>query len=77
MSARAPRAESRHRHEQSRDWRSFVHRCPRPRPGRGGGPAGGNGHGRRQGDWNALHRDLYGDLVFPLQVVIGLDEPGV
>jgi uncharacterized protein len=26
--------------------------------------------------WNALHRDLYGDLVFPLQVVIGLDEPG-
>jgi hypothetical protein len=29
------------------------------------------------GDWNALHRDLYGDLVFPLQVVIGLDEPGI
>ena len=29
------------------------------------------------GEWNALHRDLYGDLVFPLQVVIGLDEPGV
>jgi uncharacterized protein len=29
------------------------------------------------GDWNALHRDLYGDLVFPLQVTIGLDEPGV
>jgi hypothetical protein len=28
------------------------------------------------GGWNALHRDLYGDLVFPLQVVIGLDEPG-
>lgn len=28
------------------------------------------------GDWNALHRDLFGDLVFPLQVVIGLDEPG-
>lgn len=27
------------------------------------------------GDWNALHRDLYGDLVFPLQVVIGLDVP--
>ncbi|MFC4051653.1 2OG-Fe(II) oxygenase [Actinomadura syzygii] len=27
--------------------------------------------------WNALHRDLYGDLVFPMQVVIGLDEPGV
>ncbi|MFF7453349.1 2OG-Fe(II) oxygenase [Kitasatospora sp. NPDC008115] len=30
----------------------------------------------RAGDWNALHRDLYGDLVFPLQVVIGLDVPG-
>lgn len=29
------------------------------------------------GDWNALHRDLYGDLVFPLQVVLGLDEPGI
>jgi hypothetical protein len=29
-----------------------------------------------QGDWNALHRDLYGDLVFPLQVVINLSEPG-
>ena len=27
-------------------------------------------------DWNALHRDLYGDKVFPLQVVIGLDRPG-
>ena len=30
-----------------------------------------------EGHWNALHRDLYGDLVFLLQVVIGLDEPGV
>ena len=29
-----------------------------------------------RGDWNALHRDLYGDLVFPLQVVINLNEPG-
>ena len=29
------------------------------------------------GDWNALHRDLYGDLVFPLQVVVNLNEPGV
>jgi hypothetical protein len=29
------------------------------------------------GDWNALHRDLYGDLIFPLQVVINLNEPGV
>ncbi len=28
------------------------------------------------GDWNALHRDLYGDLVFPLQVVVGLQQPG-
>ena len=27
------------------------------------------------GDWNALHRDLYGELVFPLQVVIGLNDP--
>jgi uncharacterized protein len=31
----------------------------------------------QQGDWNALHRDLYGDLVFPLQVVINVSEPGV
>jgi hypothetical protein len=29
-----------------------------------------------RGDWNALHRDLYGDLVFPLQVVVNLTEPG-
>jgi uncharacterized protein len=29
------------------------------------------------GDWNALHRDLYGELVFPLQVVIGLNDPCV
>lgn len=29
------------------------------------------------GDWNALHRDLYGDLVFPLQVVVNLSNPGV
>ena len=29
------------------------------------------------GDWNALHRDLYGDLVFPLQAVINLNYPGV
>ena len=28
-------------------------------------------------DWNALHRDLYGELVFPLQVVINLSRPGV
>jgi hypothetical protein len=30
-----------------------------------------------EGDWNALHRDLYGELVFPLQVVINLNEPNV
>jgi uncharacterized protein len=28
----------------------------------------------RTDDWNALHRDLYGDLVFPLQVVINLSD---
>jgi uncharacterized protein len=31
----------------------------------------------RAGDWNALHRDLYGELVFPLQVVVNLNEPGI
>lgn len=30
----------------------------------------------RAGDWNALHRDLYGEKVFPLQVVINLNDPG-
>jgi hypothetical protein len=30
-----------------------------------------------EGGWNALHRDLYGDLVFPLQVVVNLNDPGV
>jgi uncharacterized protein len=29
------------------------------------------------GDWNALHRDLYGEFVFPLQVVINLSDPGI
>lgn len=29
-----------------------------------------------EGDWNAMHRDIYGELVFPMQVVIGLNRPG-
>lgn len=28
------------------------------------------------GDWNALHRDLFGDAVFPLQMVVNLSRPG-
>jgi hypothetical protein len=31
----------------------------------------------REGDFNCLHQDLYGDVLFPFQVVIGLSRPDV
>jgi uncharacterized protein len=30
-----------------------------------------------EGDWNALHQDLYGDVYFPFQVLTVLSEPSV
>ncbi|MCX6594229.1 MAG: 2OG-Fe(II) oxygenase [Acidobacteria bacterium] len=30
----------------------------------------------QEGDYNCLHQDLYGSVVFPFQVVIGLNAPG-
>jgi hypothetical protein len=29
------------------------------------------------GDYNCLHQDLYGDIHFPLQVILMLDRPGI
>jgi len=30
----------------------------------------------RAGDYNCLHQDVYGDVVFPFQVILGLSQPG-
>lgn len=29
-----------------------------------------------EGDWNALHQDIYGDVAFPMQIVTVLGRPG-
>jgi hypothetical protein len=52
------------------EWLDMCHRAGQPKP-----TAILFRYGEK--DWNALHRDLYGDLVFPLQVVVNLNEPGV
>lgn len=31
----------------------------------------------RAGDFNCLHQDIYGELVFPFQVIIGLTDPEI
>lgn len=30
----------------------------------------------REGDWNALHQDLYGEVYFPFEILIVLSDPG-
>lgn len=30
-----------------------------------------------EGDWNALHQDLYGDIYFPFQILTILSRPGI